>query len=527
MIKKASIYRFIIVLMIFSLFVPAGATNAQSTSGGKLTVHKFEREPGVADGEAGNGSADQTVPTDAVKLPGVTFEFTQTHAYDAATDKWTVVTAGTPFTRVTDANGEIVIDNIELGRYKVQEIAGPARVNLNRDIFYVDIPMTNLDRETVNFDVHIYPKNETIRGAVELTKIDGDSEAALTNVEFALYNADGTLVQEGLKTNADGKIIVDDLAYGAYYFTEVATNNGYVLGSKRTDFSIDESGVVTEDGERSGEIVEVNVENFVEPEIEKEINVGATNRGEEVTYTLTTDLPGDITEYKTFEITDVLDGRLSYVTGTWAVSGVDAAAITFTHNGQELSWEINDFAAFAGVSQVVITFDAKIAEDAPANQVINNKASIEFENKHGNGGDKETDDVPLIPTAGSLIIIKQDGDTDARLQGAEFELRDAQGNKIARGTTDGDGVINFGELDYGEYTLHETKAPNDYRKLLNPIDVSVNSDKDEHTIVVDNFKSGWDLPKTGGIGTMLFTLIGLTFMAAALGLYFRRRKYVA
>lgn len=39
---------------------------------------------------------------------------------------------------------------------------------------------------------------------------------------------------------------------------------------------------------------------------------------------------------------------------------------------------------------------------------------------------------------------------------------------------------------------------------------------------VENNKSGWVLPSTGGMGTMLFTVVGLVLMAVAAFVFFRR-----
>lgn len=69
-----------------------------------------------------------------------------------------------------------MIHNIPLGRYKVQETAGPPHVNLNEEEFFVDVPMTSADGTDVNYDVVILPKNETIRNDVELTKKDGSND---------------------------------------------------------------------------------------------------------------------------------------------------------------------------------------------------------------------------------------------------------------------------------------------------------------------------------------------------------------
>lgn len=63
-----------------------------------------------------------------------------------------------------------------------------------------------------------------------------------------------------------------------------------------------------------------------------------------------------------------------------------------------------------------------------------------------------------------------------------------------------------------------------YNKLNNPISITIDDQKAHHDVEVDNYKSGWELPQTGGIGTSLFTLIGALLMGTALVLYIRHRR---
>src|SRR5699024_9795252 len=113
----------------------------------------------------------------------------------------------------------------------------------NPEVFKVDIPMTSKDGSDFNYDVHIYPKNETIRGAVELLKMDGEDDGnPLEGVTFELYDSNGEKIGDSYTTDSQGIIQVDGLAYGDYYFKEVATQDGYVLGDQRVEFSIEESG---------------------------------------------------------------------------------------------------------------------------------------------------------------------------------------------------------------------------------------------------------------------------------------------
>lgn len=101
-------------------------------------------------------------------------------------------------------------------------------------------------------------------------------------------------------------------------------------------------------------------------------------------------------------------------------------------------------------------------------------------------------------------------------------------------TTGKEGKITFLNIPGGTYYLEEVKAPNGYNLLADKITVTVsdgvikaafmnttmyspdNTDEIWLTLTVTN-SSGYELPKTGGAGTNLFTIGGLLFMAVAVG----------
>src|SRR5699024_792607 len=182
-------------------------------------------------------------------------------------------------------------------------------------------------------------------------------------------------------------------------------------------------------------------------------------------------------EYESFKITDILDNRLEYV----GDSQSGPAGFDFNQDGQTLTWTATNFDQLEP-GKLDITFKAKVKEDATPNEPIPNEGEIDYNNSYEDGGDK-TPPVTVTPTVGSLSVKKVDGDSGDGLAGAVFELRDENGGVVATGTSGSDGVVDFNgktdELDYGNYQLVETKAPEGYSLLRNPIDVTIDKDNSE------------------------------------------------
>ena len=202
---------------------------------------------------------------------------------------------------------------------------------------------------------------------------------------------------------------------------------------------------------------------------------------------------------------------------------------------------VENFEALKGKKELHLQIKAKVNADIKGGDKIENKATIDYET-----GDKvtpEPDDktttppVTVVVTSGGITLKKIDGETKEALQGAKFKLQDKDGNIVkvngvdVVGESDKDGMIRWGEIPYGEYEIVEIEAPtykNDkgevksYQKLREPIKVKIDKDNQTVKLTVENNKSGWILPATGGIGTILFTVVGLILMGAAF--MFLRRK---
>jgi uncharacterized surface anchored protein len=79
-----------------------------------------------------------------------------------------------------------------------------------------------------------------------------------------------------------------------------------------------------------------------------------------------------------------------------------------------------------------------------------------------NTADKEAGFVNKKQT-GSLRILKVENGTDKPLEGATFCVKDENGQVVAEGKTNKDGVIVFENLPFGKYVYQEVYAPEGYK----------------------------------------------------------------
>lgn len=580
--RKKSLRLWSALLLFMALLIPQMAfayTTTGSADNPSLTIHKFEQEPDKRSGGEANGDAGQNA--EGTPVEGVEFTLTQTHSYNPENDTWTEK-SGAEIKGTTGADGAVTFtkaNSLELGRYKVKETNGPDHIILNPDTFYVDIPMTNKEGTALNYNVHIYPKNETIRSDVKLTKVDENGEA-LEGVKFKLYNKDGSPAVDKekkevpeLTTNDKGEINVSGLAAGEYYFQETEVPYGYALNTTEIGFAVKKVGadqeikVVWDNVARFAN--EGKMTNYVIPTVDKDANGKPQldiDRDKVYSYNITIHTPENIDQYDELIVTDVLDSRLSFE-GNVKLEGAPEGSFTFTQDGQTLKWTANDPSQLTRGQDIKITFDAKIKPDAmlaPGESGILNTVKLDFDNSFGwrtinnpTTTPEDPENPPIVtPTQGGLQVIKVDAsDNSIVLSGAVFKLTtDEAGNNVvdtsAMGdvvelngtvyngllenlTTDDEGTFEITGLTPGTYYLHETKAPTytdgegklkSYRLLTKPVEVVVENSKDPRSYEVENSKSAWVLPTTGGLGTTLFTGVGLMLMMSASVLFMRRRQ---
>ena len=257
-------------------------------------------------------------------------------------------------------------------------------------------------------------------------------------------------------------------------------------------------------------------------------------------------------------------------------------------NGFEIDFNYDAVkTAVSACTYVHVVYTATLNEDAFTTDVLGNKAYVGVNtNPYDKGSYKKTEVEKKVYTYG--FTVTKVGENDEPLPGAEFKLySDAactneikfvdkengvytkateeqikEGSGIATAlVTNANGQFQVQGLACGTYYLKETKAPDGYVLPANPIKVElVDSEPDGELdgcsveggivpnemsplavgepgeeiqtgdnifeFVVKNEKPGFNLPTTGGMGTVLFTAGGLVIMAcgAALVLVTLKKK---
>ena len=131
----------------------------------------------------------------------------------------------------TNQDGYVYIENLEWGTYYIKETKAPNGYKLDETEYEVVVDAKHIAIDVKSVD-------ETKKGSVVLTKYDEIGKNALEGAVFSLYKNDGTVVKEGLTTDTDGKVQVDGLEWGSYYFKETKAPQGYGLSDEVVRFSV-------------------------------------------------------------------------------------------------------------------------------------------------------------------------------------------------------------------------------------------------------------------------------------------------
>lgn len=309
----------------------------------------------------------------------------------------------------------------------------------------------------------------------------------------------------------------------------------------------------------------------------------SVNVGEALSWDINTAIPSGIENFQKFDVTDQLDKALTYTDdsvvvevagaiGTFAdfpataqgktnytvACGADNKLIvSFTDDGRK---------ALASYKDIKVTFGTTVNEnvlDADHLNVVKNTATAEFTNQDGTESKVPTPEAK-VHTGKIDITKKSSADQQTLLNGVEFKIASSEANAAAGNylkKTTGGKIVDFGEDGYtdatdyvattadgkasfaglkdytGEgvakayrsYYIVETKAAAGYELLDAPVKVEFTADNSteaaHYTISKDVLNTPkTNLPLTGGLGTVLFSVAGIALLVGAIALLVVRNR---
>ena len=212
---------------------------------GKLVIHKS--------GETLKSFKKDFVYEEA-SLEGAEFEiyaaediFTPDHQVDEQGNRHVIYAKDTLVKTVTtNKNGEAVIKDLPLGKYRVKETKAPAGFVLNPDS--QEVAFIYKDQNTPEIEEKLEFSNERQKVELSVEKQDAETGKALKGATFGLYNKEAissgdkvivkadTLLQE-ITSNEKGKAAFTlDLPLGRYYLKELQAPAGYVSSDEILEF---------------------------------------------------------------------------------------------------------------------------------------------------------------------------------------------------------------------------------------------------------------------------------------------------
>ncbi|NVQ51297.1 collagen binding domain-containing protein [Listeria monocytogenes] len=408
---------------------------------------KITTGDGTGTGETGKiilNKVDKADPS--IPLEGATFDL---YANDEKVD-----------TQTTNKNGVIEFDDLVYGDYTLKEVSAPEGYTLpTASTENIQVKLEQ-DEKVVQVMNEKMPIKET--GEVHLVKTDKATGATLAGAEFSLYDKSGAELQNGLTTDENGEIRVQNLEPGDYAFQETEAPTNYDLATNTWPFTIvaeqTSATMVTAENNKTGkpdvdtgEVILVKQDSATGETLEGAVFDLMTADGAIVASNLTTDANGEIT------VTNLAPGKYSFKE-------------TKAPEGYELATDVWEFT---------------IAPNQPE------KITITAENTK----------LAPIPDAGSVKIIKQDSENGVRLAGAEFSLIAENGETLQTNLkTDEAGELEVNNLAPGNYRIQETKAPDGYQLESTPWQFEiVANDTSQVTVIAENAKLEPDISETGAV----------------------------
>lgn len=325
------------------------------------------------------------------------------------------------------------------GKYKLVETRAPAGYQLSGD-FVREITVNAVQGAVGEFKYTF--NNEKTSYSIEIHKHDSeDKQKKLAGAEFAVTDSRG--FTKTVTTDASGKASITELPYDDYTIREIKAPKGYALSDK--EYSVKKTELV----HGSPVVIEAANKYILGSVTIKKVDHENPEKLLEGAKFNVTDENGSLLKWKAGGDVYTLDERGSNVITAGRVTLRDLPEGTYTLTEIDAP---SGYAILDGSRTFTIT-EANMT--APL--------EIKVENL-------------LRRTAVGFIKVDKNN-KELRLAGAEFTLYrmngEKQGEVVATGVTNSNGLVTFTELTMGSYRAKETKAPKGYKLWNAPIDFTV------------------------------------------------------
>ncbi|HFU3969332.1 TPA: SpaH/EbpB family LPXTG-anchored major pilin [Streptococcus suis] len=266
--------------------------------------------------------------------------------------------------------------------------------------------------------------------------------------------------------------------------------------------------------------------------------------GEPISYRLSTLIPQDMTNLSSYEIEDIYDQGLRFISESLEIfidgekQSDSIKAVSLSENQFRVVFDVAKLADFGG-KKLEVTYQMVIKDEAAIDQDLVNTATlypgdltplVDRENVQTGGFRfiKRAAEGKQNPLAKATFVIKNPTD-DTVLTYKEgkyqFEKVATNASGVVRLTSDDDGYFEIRGLRYGEYLVSEIRAPSGYVLQDKPTAFTVGVSTYSQGPVLSIFnvkKPKIRLPETGTVVTST-AFVGLLIMASSL-VMIRRRK---
>ena len=430
----------------------------------------------------------------------------------------------------TDVTGHTFASNMEQGLYLVVETRVPENVTSTCNPFFVSLPMTTIDGAAWNYDVTVYPKNQTGNPTLDKTVREaknstGKNTGSLTDITDGYAHTASASVGDVV----DYQIIstlptITSKASSLSEYTYVDTMSKGIRYNKN----------------------DVVIEFFKDAACTDKITTWAEDSGK---FTVAYD---DVQNIMTIRMTDTglseINGAATVYTDSVRRGYSDCTmrltyAATLTADAQmgdtdnpnevELTWRRTNNTYFDTLKDCchVYTYGIDILKQFSDNG--GNLRNVKFKLHN------DTDDCYIIAEQKDGVYYAK-GFAAKKADATTF-IPNAQGHVVVKGVEDDAYSLTETATDKGYVLLKEavkiviTTKENDAcekcgTKLLtasatvNGKDVTMNEGNAVVPLTVVN-NPGFDLPKTGGYGTWMFTIGGVLLLGAAAFIVIRSRKH--